>query len=376
VSYREHRVEGELARWVECAWERVGPKRPDGYERIVPDGCMDLIWSEPSGVIVVGPNTTAFMAPLRPGGSTVGVRLHPGAAPSLFGVEAPALRDGRLPAREVWGDVGRRLEEAAANTGSRLQLLLAFLSTRARRSSDPDPLVRAAATRLERAPVAAVADELSVSERHLRRMVGSEVGYGPKRLGRVLRLRRALASVRAGAELAEVAFEAGYADQAHFTNECSALAGVPPGRFLQDAAAARREHSAMTDTAKLGWVIVYVPDVEAAIAFYEKSFGLQRGFIAPDASYGELDTGDTKLSFASEQLGDSHFDGGFRRPSADKPFNVEVALVFDDPEAAFARAVENGATVLAEPERKPWGQVVSYVRDPFGTLVEVCSPTD
>jgi lactoylglutathione lyase len=132
----------------------------------------------------------------------------------------------------------------------------------------------------------------------------------------------------------------------------------------------------MTETARLGWVIVYVPDVEAAIAFYEKSFGLQRRFIAPDASFGELDTGETKLSFASEQMGDSHFDGGFRRPSADQPFNIEVALVFDDVEAAFARAVENGAASLTEPGRTSWGQTIAYVRDPFGTLVELATPTD
>jgi lactoylglutathione lyase len=132
----------------------------------------------------------------------------------------------------------------------------------------------------------------------------------------------------------------------------------------------------MTETAKLGWVIVYVPDVEAAIAFYEKSFGLRRKFVAPDASFGELDTGETKLSFASEQLGDSHFDGGFRRPSADQPFNIEVALVFDDVDAAFARAVENGASSLTEPERTSWGQTIAYVRDPFGTLVELATPTD
>lgn len=132
----------------------------------------------------------------------------------------------------------------------------------------------------------------------------------------------------------------------------------------------------MTETAKLGWVIAYVPDVEAALAFYEQSFGLKRRFVAPDASYGELDTGETKLSFASEQLGDSHFEGGFQRPSAERPFNIEVALVFDDVEAAFARAVDNGAAALAEPERKSWGQTVAYVRDPFGTLVELATPTD
>jgi lactoylglutathione lyase len=131
----------------------------------------------------------------------------------------------------------------------------------------------------------------------------------------------------------------------------------------------------MTETAKLGWVIVYVPDVTAAIEFYERAFGLERAFIADSADFGELNTGPTKLAFASEQLGDSHFDGGFRRPDAERPFNVEVALVFDDPAAAFARAIENGASALSEPAEKPWGQVVAYVRDPFGTLVELASPT-
>ena len=130
----------------------------------------------------------------------------------------------------------------------------------------------------------------------------------------------------------------------------------------------------MTEKAKLGWVIAYVPDVRAAIEFYEKTFGLQRLFVADDASFGELDTGETRLAFASEQQGESNFDGGFQRPG-EQPFNVEIALVFDDPRAAFARALENGASALLEPTEKPWGQVVAYVRDPFGTLVELASPT-
>ncbi|MBA3261600.1 MAG: VOC family protein [Thermoleophilaceae bacterium] len=132
----------------------------------------------------------------------------------------------------------------------------------------------------------------------------------------------------------------------------------------------------MTETAKLGWVIAYVPDVPAAIEFYESAFGLARNFVAEDASFGELNTGPTKLAFATEQLGESNFDAGFQRPSADRPFNIEIALVFEDVEAAFKRALEHGASALAEPKRKPWGQVVAYVRDPFGTLVELASPTD
>ena len=235
MGYREHRVDGALGRWVECAWTREGP---DGHDRIVPDGCMDLIWSDAGGLIAVGPNTTAFLAPLRNGASVVGVRLHPGAAPSLFGLAAPALRDARLPADALWGDPAKRLAQRLATTETatdRARLLVAFLSTRA--TAEPDPLVRAAVEQLEAGRVTAVARELAVSERHLRRLVSAHVGYGPKLLARILRLRRALARVRDGTELAEVAYIAGYADQAHFSNDCRELAGVPPGRFLQDRAA-------------------------------------------------------------------------------------------------------------------------------------------
>jgi AraC-like DNA-binding protein len=229
VGYTEHPVGGPLGQWVECAWTRDGP---DGFGRIVPDGCMDLIWSGARGLSAAGPNTSAFLAPLRPGDAVVGVRLHPGAGPSLFGVAAPALRDARLPAAELWGDEAKRLEqrvEAARTASDRRRLLVAFLSRRV--AGEPDPLVRAAARRLARGTVAGVAEQLAVSERHLRRLVTANVGYGPKLLARVLRLRRALARVRAGAELAEVAYTEGYADQAHFNHDCRELAGVSPGRF-------------------------------------------------------------------------------------------------------------------------------------------------
>jgi predicted enzyme related to lactoylglutathione lyase len=131
----------------------------------------------------------------------------------------------------------------------------------------------------------------------------------------------------------------------------------------------------MTESARLGWVIAYVPDVEAAIAFYESVFGLTRRFVAESGTYGELDTGTTTLGFAAEELGEDNFPGGTQRPPASgRPFNVELALVFDDVPAAFAHAVASGCTALAEPTVKPHGQTVGWVRDPFGTLLEIASP--
>jgi uncharacterized glyoxalase superfamily protein PhnB len=126
-------------------------------------------------------------------------------------------------------------------------------------------------------------------------------------------------------------------------------------------------------TMSLGWVIVYVDDPRAASAFYQRTFGLKGEFEVGD--YAQLDTGATKLAFASYTLGDANFPGGVRRAGGDDPPpNVEITLVAEDVDAAFARAIEAGCEPLAEPKDKPQGQRVGWVRDPFGTLLELATP--
>jgi catechol 2,3-dioxygenase-like lactoylglutathione lyase family enzyme len=125
---------------------------------------------------------------------------------------------------------------------------------------------------------------------------------------------------------------------------------------------------------KLGYTIMYVPDVEATLAFYEAAFGLRRRFVAPSGEYGELETGATALGFAVEALAASHgIEIRTNRPGA-TPAGFEVAFVTDDPEAAVARAIAAGATLAQAVETKPWGQRVGYVRDHNGCLVELCTP--
>lgn len=126
---------------------------------------------------------------------------------------------------------------------------------------------------------------------------------------------------------------------------------------------------------KLGYTIVYVPDVSASLAFFEQAFGLPRRFLHESASYGELDTGETTLAFAAHALGDMNFAGGHvHADSSAQPLGFEIALVTDDVQAAHAKAVAAGAREMAAPVARPWGQVVSYVRCPDGVLVELCTP--
>lgn len=45
-----------------------------------------------------------------------------------------------------------------------------------------------------------------------------------------------------------------------------------------------------------------------------------------------------------------------------------------DVDDAAERAIEAGCTLLAQPIDKPHGQRAAYLRDPFGTLIEIASP--
>jgi lactoylglutathione lyase len=128
---------------------------------------------------------------------------------------------------------------------------------------------------------------------------------------------------------------------------------------------------------KFGYTIIYVPDVAASLVFFETAFGFPRRFIHESGDYGELETGATTLAFASHELGAMNLPSGFVAANTSvQPLGVEVAFVTPSVAEAHVQAVAAGATEVKAPASKPWGQIVSYVRCPDGTLVELCSPVN
>lgn len=227
VSYVEHLVGSPL---LACTWEQATAA---GYEqRVVPDACVDLIWSG-ERLRVAGPDTRARVVALAPGSRLVGVRLRPGAAGAVLGLPASELCDISPDAADVLGGECAAALLEALDAGQDPHALLRRAVAR-RGVREPDPLVLAAVRALgrPRARVGVVAVELGLSARQLQRRISGAVGYGPKVLARVLRFRRLQAL--APAPLAELALDAGYADQAHMTAEVTELAGVSPVRFLKD----------------------------------------------------------------------------------------------------------------------------------------------
>jgi AraC-like DNA-binding protein len=245
VRYRELAPPPGLEALVACVWASH-----DGEVRVLPDACVDVVLTG-GRLMVAGPATAATLAPATPGQSRVGVRFRVGAAGTALGVPAGELRDQGVPLAELWGQDARRLEDRVVAAQDPHAALLALIGGIAQRLPAPeraDHEVRRAALARARpaagqddlATVAASARAAGLSERQLRRRFERAVGYGPATLARVLRFQRFLhhanAGASAGAPLARLAAEVGYADQAHLARECRRLAGRPPSALLATGA--------------------------------------------------------------------------------------------------------------------------------------------
>jgi len=210
------------------AWWSVTPPGA-GPKRILPDGCLDLIWHD-GRVFVAGPDTTAQVGRPTPGSRLFALRFGSGTGPGVLGLPASELVDRQVPLDALWPAAAvRRIAEAD-------DPLAALTEAAARRWDEPDPaMVALAASCRTGRPIGAIAERCGLSPRQLQRRSNAAFGYGPKTLARVLRLQRAVGLARRGSPFAAVSADAGYADQAHLAREVRALAGVPLGELVSPA---------------------------------------------------------------------------------------------------------------------------------------------
>ncbi|MDT0491412.1 helix-turn-helix domain-containing protein [Streptomyces griseus] len=221
-------------------WTWDAPARPPLRPRsVLPDGCMDLIWTG-GRIVVAGPDTHAFEVDPRDRASCAAIRFAPGTAPVLLGVPAHELRDQRFELASIWPAAAvRRLTERIDRAPDPAGALERLALDRIADTGPPDPLTVAVAEGLRRGrSVAATAAEAGLGARQLHRRSLTAFGYGPKTLARILRLQRALELIRTGLPYAEAACAAGCTDQAHLSREMRDLAGTTLGAYFAPDGAA------------------------------------------------------------------------------------------------------------------------------------------
>lgn len=120
------------------------------------------------------------------------------------------------------------------------------------------------------------------------------------------------------------------------------------------------------------YTILYVKNVTETLTFFEAAFGFKRAMLHESGDYGELDTGNTTLSFSSIALMTNIGKKPGKVDSTSPTF--ELAFQTEDVAGALTKAIEAGATLVQDVEEMPWGQSTAYVTDNNGFLIELCTP--
>jgi methylphosphotriester-DNA--protein-cysteine methyltransferase len=238
-EYREFRPRAELDAHFQCVWANT--LALDSTERlaVVPDGCVDITCLD-SEVLVAGPDVTVNVTPIRRG-TVIGVRFRPGAAALWLGMPMSELVGTRRALGEFWGPIAREIGERVGDqptNAARMNVLQAELSRRAMKVEQPALdlgfVFNALKTESGGRGMSIILDRLNIGPRTLHRRCVEAFGYGPKTLDRILRFQRFLRRVRESQKprLSGLAFEAGYADQAHLTREVRRLSTLSPAEIL------------------------------------------------------------------------------------------------------------------------------------------------
>lgn len=213
----------------------------DQSHSVVPDGCVDLVWTSTGTLTVCGPERAGWTIRLPQGTEAVGVRFRPGVAHSLLKVNMAELRDRRVPLADLVGnrqaaDLASRLEGESSDRARGHRLLTDIADWLCHADTD-DRFAQGVASCLGKRSwdVAQLAGETALTPRQFQRRCVAAFGYGPATLRAILRLQRfmALAERAPACTLTELAHRCGFSDQAHLNRESRRISGLTPSVFVQ-----------------------------------------------------------------------------------------------------------------------------------------------
>ena len=243
---------------IACLWASEREALPHGRERNLPSGRADLVialrqehlgrFDSPTdasgerfcGALIQGPQERCFFRDTSQASSVVGVQFQPAGAAALLGLPMSELANRRLALDDLLGrqafEVRERLQ-ALPSAKERLRCLEAFLLQRLLRATpheDDAPIAWAVQQFHTRdARVETVRHELGWSAQRFIAQFLRRVGLAPKRYGRVRRFQSVIDRLARGRDAgwAQIALDAGYADQAHLIREFRAFSGLTPTEY-------------------------------------------------------------------------------------------------------------------------------------------------
>ena len=270
MQYEEFRPSEPLAKFIKCFWAlESAAAHSASPERILPDGCTELVFHLGDPFDQLNPDGTTERQPLallvgqmrghlliQPTGRVrvLGVRFWPGGAYPFLALPQNEIAGRVIALDSIWGAVTRELHSRIADSATAAEsvkkvetILNARLNEFRRHDSGHEfGMMRAVALILGsggRQPVESLADDMGISLRKLDRTFNTRVGLTPKTLCRIVRFQRVFKMIEQtdrGRGWVQIALDCGYYDQAHFVKEFKEFAGKAPTSYFA-------EQNAMSD---------------------------------------------------------------------------------------------------------------------------------
>ena len=246
--------------FVECFWtlEGDGPSPGGAPERILPDGCVELILNfgerfsqhqnnqrelQPRNFLV-GQMSGPILILSNGAVQLLGIRFHPGGTAPFLRMPMNELTDQIAELGSVSSELQRELllvSEDLSSLREKITAIESVLIARFLRGSFSSFAVSLAARIVHcagRVSVDQLATDAGISTRQLERRFLREIGIGPKLLGRILRFQQVFRAVeRVDSAWAAIAVECGYYDQAHLIRDFTQFAGQTPAVLLAEQSA-------------------------------------------------------------------------------------------------------------------------------------------
>jgi AraC-like DNA-binding protein len=256
MSYNTYKPNIDLAAFVKCYWTLELPKEitPE-RQRIVPDGCMEMIFEygdsyrqyRSDGSFFIQPKCLVFGQITEPleieaTGETgiFAVRFHPGGFIPFATIPIVEMENRPVPLDELFGDEGIRLEKemlSAETTDERIEIIERFLLDRLVSQKSIDNIAKSSVELIfelnGQLSVDELSDHLKINRRQLERKFSSVIGLSPKQLSKIIRLQATLKMIANSqfTSLTAIAYEGNYYDQAHFIKDFKEFTGMSPKKF-------------------------------------------------------------------------------------------------------------------------------------------------
>jgi AraC-like DNA-binding protein len=226
-----------LARYIDAYWSVNGTGNDPVINRILPDGCMDIIFNlgeddevmKSGKAYLVGTMTRAFDTTVNPGSRLMGIRFKPAAFAAFYKFSSLheitdctiECEKGLAPELGVLRSPAKGLNEFFLKKLSRPKHMLF-------------PILEDIHRHHGQVRVEELIRRHFVTARQLERSFKYYTGVSPKEFINQERFRYALEAIRhkqPGEDLADIAFTCGYYDQAHLSNEIRRYTGEMPSRL-------------------------------------------------------------------------------------------------------------------------------------------------